>query len=115
MGTSLRRIYVDVPADVADFEALFDAVCQVEQKWATEDRRWDPMVYSRIVHDDADDAPSIEGTVASVVSQVVTGWQALAQQHPEMRDLTFMTVADMVTVVERAFGGSAVSSVQSPA
>jgi hypothetical protein len=69
MGTTLRRIYVDVPADAANFDALFDAVCQVEQNWATEDRRWDPMVYSHIVNDDADEIVKIlgdasEGTVA---------------------------------------------------
>lgn len=108
-ATALRRICVDVPADATGFDALLDAVCRAEQKWATENRHWDPMVHSHIVNDDATvGAPSADVSSASALSQLVAGWQALAQQHPEMRDLTFITVADMITVVERTFGGSAV-------
>lgn len=93
----VHRIYVDVPSDAPGFDSLFDAVCTAEQTWATEDRDWDPMVYSRIVTDGSDDE-----SVTGALAQVIGDWQALAQQHPEMRDLTFMTVADMITAVEHA-------------
>lgn len=39
--------------------------------------------------------------VTAALAQVIDDWQALAQQHPDMRELTFMTVADMITAVER--------------